>query len=148
MDFIHYQPSADNYISEDSDDDMGLEITAIEYGRVEMILDFDGMKQIQEVQMEEAVDDLPEEMELVSIKKSQKYKKYEQDQIERFIRVKQEQGLSIPKAAALCGIPRSTAYKLINEFNARDGTILPGNNPRKTSNKSKKLFPEHSAFLI
>jgi hypothetical protein len=48
----------------------------------------------------------------------------------------------------LCGIPRSTAYELINEFNASNGTVLPGNNPRKTNNKPKKLFPQHSAFLI
>lgn len=48
----------------------------------------------------------------------------------------------------MCGIPRSTAYELINEFNASNGTVLPGNNPRKTNNKAKKLFPQHSAFLI
>jgi transposase len=142
MDFIHYQPSADNYISEDRNDNTG--------GRVETILDFDGTKLNQEVQMEESAEDLTEEeMERVSVKKSQKYKKYGQDQIERFIRIKQEQGLSVPKAAALCGIPRSTAYELLNEFNSSDGTVLPRNKkPKKTSNKPKKLFPEHSAFLI
>ncbi|CEP15290.1 hypothetical protein [Parasitella parasitica] len=148
MDFIHYQPSAENYMSEDSDDDMGLETTAIEFGRVEMLVDFDGMKQIQEVEMEEVVDNLAEEMSLVSLKTSKRYKKYGQDQIDRFIRVRQEEGLSVPIAAKLCGIPRSTAYELMNEFNAGPGTVLPGNKPRKTNNKSKKLFPEHSSFLI
>lgn len=97
---------------------------------------------------EEAVDDLAEEMELLTMKKSQKYKKYGQVRIERFLHVKQEQGLSLPKAAELCGIPRSTAHELINGFNASDGSVLPGNNPRRTNNKSKKLFSKHSAFLI
>ncbi|KAI9469858.1 MAG: hypothetical protein EXX96DRAFT_465306, partial [Benjaminiella poitrasii] len=42
----------------------------------------------------------------------------------------------------------STAYELINEFNASTSTVLPGNNPRKMNNKSRKLFPEHTSFLI
>ncbi|KAI9011870.1 hypothetical protein CLU79DRAFT_685509, partial [Phycomyces nitens] len=58
-----------------------------------------------------------------------------------------KEGLSVPKATEVAGIPRSTAYELINEFNASDGTVLHGNNPRKTNNKAKKLFPEHSAFF-
>ncbi|KAI8063730.1 uncharacterized protein B0P05DRAFT_590266 [Gilbertella persicaria] len=53
-------------MSEDSDDDIELEIVAMEYGAIEMILDYDGMKQAQEVEMEEAVNDLTEEMELVN----------------------------------------------------------------------------------
>ena len=76
-----------------------------------------------------------------------RYKKYRQDQIERFIYLKQE-GLSIPKAAMQCGIPRSTAYEVINEFNSTDGTVLPGNNLRKSQNKAKKLYPIYSEFLI
>lgn len=113
-----------------------------------MIVDFDAMLQNQEVEMKEAVDHLTKELEVVSIHPSNKYKKYGQDQIERFIRAKQEESLSVPKAAALCGIPRSTAYELLNEFNADNGAVLPGNNPKKSNAKSKKLFPEHSAFLI
>lgn len=41
MDFIHQQPSYEDYMSEESHEEMGFETTAIEYGRVEMILDFD-----------------------------------------------------------------------------------------------------------
>lgn len=148
MDFINYQPTADNYMHGDSDDEMDLETVAIEYGSVNKILDYDGMKKVQEVEMEEAVEDLVEEMELVSIKKTRKNKNWGPSNVERLIHVMQEEGLSIPKAALVAGIPRTTAYSLINEFNASDGTVLPGNNPRKTNNKAKKLFPEHSAFLI
>lgn len=39
-------------------------------------------------------------------------------------------------------------FELLNESNASNDTILPGNNPRKTNKTSKMLFPEHSAFLI
>ncbi|KAL0096849.1 hypothetical protein J3Q64DRAFT_1629961 [Phycomyces blakesleeanus] len=52
----------------------------------------------------------------------------------------QEEGLSVPKTAEGAGIPRSTAYELINELNAGDGTVLSGNNSRKTNDKGKKLF--------
>lgn len=48
----------------------------------------------------------------------------------------------------VAGIPRSTAYESINGFNVIAGTVLPGNNLRETNNKAKKLFPEHSAFLV
>ncbi|GAA5806569.1 hypothetical protein HPULCUR_012107 [Helicostylum pulchrum] len=146
MDYIHYQPTADNYTSEDSEDDMDLETTAMEYGAVEMILDYDGMQKAQEVQMEEVVNDLAEDMELVSIKTTRKNKNWGPSNVERLTHVMQEEGLSVPKAAEVAGIPRSTAYGLVNEFNASDGTVLSGSNPRKTNNKAKKLFPEHSAF--
>lgn len=53
--------------------------------------------------------------------------------MEQFIRAKQEEGLSVPKAAGLCGIPRSTSYELLNEFKASNGAVLPGNNPRKSN---------------
>ncbi|KAG1130319.1 hypothetical protein G6F37_013531 [Rhizopus arrhizus] len=113
-----------------------------------MIVNLDEMMQNESTQMTDAMNDVTEEMEAVSLYPSYRYKKYTQDQIEWFIRVKQEEGLSVPKAAALCGIPRSTAYELINEFNNSSGTVLPGNNPRNTNNKPKKLLPHHSAFLI
>jgi hypothetical protein len=54
----------------------------------------------------------------------------------------------VPKAVELCGIPRSTGYVLLNEFNAGDGTVLPDNTPKERKTRPEKLFPEHSAFLI
>lgn len=148
MDYIHYQPSEDAYLTEETDDEMDVETTAFEYGSIEMIVNLDEMIQNESTQMTDAMNDVTEEMKAVSLYPSHRYKKYTQDQIERFIRFKQEEGLSVPKAAALCGIPRSTAYELINEFNNSSGTVLPGSNPRKTNNKPKKLLPDHSAFLI
>ncbi|KAG2212939.1 hypothetical protein INT45_009796 [Circinella minor] len=148
MDFINYQPETDAYGYADSNDDIDFESTAIEYGNIEMIVNFDDMKEAENERMIEAVNCISEEIQVLSINNIKRYKKYGQDQIERFICLKQEEGLSIPKAAAQCGIPRSTAYELINEFNSSDGTVLPGNNPRKSQNKAKKLFPVHSEFLI
>lgn len=146
MDFIHYQPSLDDYMSEESDE--GTKVIALEFGNIETILDFDAMQQCEEVQMTDAVEEITKEIQIMSLNQTKAYKKYGQDQIEIFIRIRQEQGLSFPKAAALCGMPRSSAYELINEFNASNGTVLPGNNPRKTNNKAKKLFPEHTEFVI
>lgn len=148
MDFINYQPSDGAYAYEDSADEMDFENTAIEYGNIEMIVDFDETKKTENVEMTEVIASITDEIQIVSIQTKKRYKKYGQDQIGRFIKIKQEEGQSIPKAAALCGIPRSTAYELINEFNASNGTILPGNNPRKCQNRAKKLFPDHSEFLI
>ena len=148
MDFINYQPETDAYGYADSNDEMDFESTAIEYGNIEMIVNFDDMKEAENERMIETVNCISEEIQVLSIHNVKRYKKYGQDQIERFIRLKQEEGLSIPKAAAQCGIPRSTAYELINEFNSSDGTVLPGNNPRKPQNKAKKLYPTHSEFLI
>ncbi|KAI8049114.1 uncharacterized protein B0P05DRAFT_448761, partial [Gilbertella persicaria] len=60
----------------------------------------------------------------------------------------QEEGLTAPKAAEQCGIPRSSAYKLLDGFNAGDGSVLPGNIPKALKQGPKKQFPQHSAFLI
>ncbi|KAI8375703.1 hypothetical protein EDC96DRAFT_496248, partial [Choanephora cucurbitarum] len=141
MDYIHYKPSEDIHLAEDTDDEMDVETTSIEYANHEMIVNLDVMTQNELVKMTEAVDSTSQDTKTVSLCRSNKYKKYGQDQIERFIRIKQEEGMSVPKAAALCGIPRSTAYELINKFNAGNGTVLPGKNLKKGSLRPKKLFP-------
>ncbi|KAG2213333.1 hypothetical protein INT45_013200 [Circinella minor] len=92
---------------------MDFESTAIEYGNIEMIVNFDDMKEAENERMIEAVNCISEEIQVLSINNI-----------------------------------KSTAYELINEFNSSDGTVLPGNNPRKSQNKAKKLFPVHSEFLI
>ncbi|CEP10623.1 hypothetical protein [Parasitella parasitica] len=127
---------------------MDFDNIATEFGGIEMIIDFEEVKETENVEMVEAIASITEEFQAVSIKNTKRYKKYGQDQIERFIHLKQEDGWTIPKAAALCGIPRSTAYELINEYNASDGTVLPGNNPRKSQNRAKQLFSDHFEFLI
>lgn len=46
-------------------------------------------------------------------------------------------------------IPRSTAYRLFNEYNAGNGTILPSSSEKgRNRGTPQKLFPEHSAFLV
>lgn len=37
---------------------------------------------------------------------------------------------------------------MLNEFNASDGSVLPGNISKKLEREPKKLFSQHSAFLI
>ena len=100
MDFINYQPETDAYSYIDSNDEMDFESTAIEYGNIEMIVNFDDMKEAENKQMIEAVNCISEEIQVLSLHNVKRYKKYGQDQIERFICLKQEEGLSIPKAAA------------------------------------------------
>lgn len=96
------------------------------------------------------IDSITRDIQTVSIvDDSKKIKKYGPDQIRRFIQIMQEEGLSIPKAATRCMISRSTAYKLLAEFNAGNGTVLPGSAPKgKNRGTKQKLFPEHTRFLI
>lgn len=151
MDFIHYNPSEYPLLADDeSTDEMDFSDLAIQYGEVQMLIDMDTIPipELQSSEMEEVMENLVETFQEVTIKTPAKYKKYGQDQIERFIRMIQEEGLTVPKAAEQCGIPRSSAYKLLDEFNAGDGSVLPGNIPKALKRGPKKLFPQHSAFLI
>jgi hypothetical protein len=46
-------------------------------------------------------------------------------------------------------IPRSIAYRSFNEFNAGDGTVLPGSAPKGGNRGTpQNFFPKRSAFLI
>ncbi|KAI8076720.1 uncharacterized protein B0P05DRAFT_471661, partial [Gilbertella persicaria] len=60
----------------------------------------------------------------------------------------QEEGLSIPKAAKACGIPRSSAYELVKEYNESKATVVPASLSKKRGPHPKKLFDEYSRFLI
>jgi transposase len=89
------------------------------------------------------------ELEEMTITKTKTYKKYGPEQIARFTHILQETGATVPKAAEACGIPTSSAYKLLSQFNDSNGTILPGSrSTQKGKAKPKKLFPVHTAFLI
>lgn len=55
-----------------------------------------------------------------------KYKSYSHAQIAGFIHSLQEEGCLVPEAAKKASIPRSTAYKMWNEFNESGGKELPG----------------------
>lgn len=63
-----------------------------------------------------------EDFQLVQIK----YKSYSHAQIAGFIHSLQEEGCLVPEAAKKASIPRSTAYKMWNEFNESGGKELPG----------------------
>ncbi|KAG2201210.1 hypothetical protein INT47_013021 [Mucor saturninus] len=54
-------------------------------------------------EMKEVMDSLIETFQKVTVAPPQKYKKYGQDQIERFIRLIQEEELTVPKSAEQCG---------------------------------------------
>ncbi|GAA5809227.1 hypothetical protein MFLAVUS_002632 [Mucor flavus] len=74
---------------------------------------------------------------------------YGPEQTARLIHILQETGVTMPKAAEDCGIPTSSGYRLLNQFNDSNGTILPGNtSTQKGKAKPKKIFPVHTAFLI
>ncbi|CAO3697393.1 unnamed protein product [Rhizopus stolonifer] len=51
---------------------------------------------------------------------------FEISNIERFVKILQEEDLFFPKAAAVCSIPRTTAYRLLDEFNNGSGSVLLG----------------------
>lgn len=152
MDFIHYNPSQQvSYIDMDeSSDDMDFDSVAVQYGEVQMLVDIDSahVSVPHSIEMDVEMDSLVNEFNEATLSAPKKYKKYGQDQIERFLRMLQEEGSSVPKAAEHCGIPRSSAYKLLDEFNAGNGSVLPGSASKKSKKMPKKLFPEHTAFLI
>ena len=81
------------------------------------------------------------ELEEMTITKTKAYKKYGPEQIARFIYILQETGATVPKVAEACGIPTSSAYKLLNQFNNSNGVILPGSTPtQKGKAKPKKTI--------
>jgi hypothetical protein len=63
-----------------------------------------------------------EDFQLVQIR----YKSYSHAQIIGFIHSLQEESCLVPKAAKKASIPRSTAYRIWNEFNESGGKELPG----------------------
>lgn len=150
MDFISYNPANEPLLAEESSsDEMDLEDIAIQYGNLEMIIDFEKAAETKPVEMEEAIDSMTVQMEEVFLEENkQRYKKYGHDQVKHMIDLIQEEGLSIPKAAKSCGIPRSSAYELIKEYNESKATVVPASLPKKRGPRPKKLFEEHSKFLI
>ncbi|KAI9478818.1 MAG: hypothetical protein EXX96DRAFT_261025 [Benjaminiella poitrasii] len=151
MDFIHYNPATEPLLADESSfDEMDLEDIAIQYSDLEMIIDFDRATEANVVEMEDAVYSLTVKFEVAFLDDNkQRYKKYGHDQIKRMIDLIQEEDLSTPKAAKACGIPRSSAYGLVNEYNNSKASIIPASLLKKRDPRpKKKLFEEHSKFLI
>ncbi|KAI9484248.1 MAG: hypothetical protein EXX96DRAFT_171141 [Benjaminiella poitrasii] len=139
MDFIHYNPATESLLAdESSSDEMDLEDIAIQNGDLEMIIDFDRATEANVIEMGDAVYSLTVQLEEVFLDDTkQRYKKYGHDQIKRMIDLIQEEGLSIPKAAKACGIPRSSAYGLVNEYNNSKASIIPASLPKKRGPRQK-----------
>ena len=60
-----------------------------------------------------------------------KYKSYSLAQIAGFIHSLQKEGCLVPEAAKKASIPRSTAYRMWNEFNESGSKELPGFKKKK-----------------
>ena len=76
MDFINYQPETDAYGYIDNNNEIDFESTAIEYGNIEMIVNFDDMKEAENKQMIKAVNYISEEIQVLSFHNVKRYKKY------------------------------------------------------------------------
>ncbi|CEP18425.1 hypothetical protein [Parasitella parasitica] len=113
--FIHYNPSKEPLLADDeSTDEMDFDDLAIHYAEVQMLINMDTIPipECQSSEMEEIMEDLVETFQEVIIRSPAKYKTHGQNRIERFIRMIQEEGLTVPKVAEQCGLSRSSAYKL------------------------------------
>lgn len=125
MDYVNYIPDENynNFMTE------GMEVdeVVVEFGDIELLrgneyLVEDISQSVEDEKMEETVLEL-EEMTIST--KTKTYKKYGPEEIARFIHILQETGSTVPKAVEDCGIPTSSAYKLLNQFNDSNGMILP-----------------------
>lgn len=119
--------SENPYLTYDDDSDkMDLDILAFRHREIKLLVDMDTVTvpEPQLIELEEVMNALVETFQEVTTTLPTKYKKYNQDQMERFIRVIQEEELTVPNIAEQCGIPLSSVYKLLNEFNASNGSVL------------------------
>jgi hypothetical protein len=51
-------------------------------------------------------------------------------------------------AAEICGISRSSAYKIRQEYNQGDGTVLPSGVKKREDPKPSKFNEQHTNFII
>ncbi|KAI8642178.1 hypothetical protein BD408DRAFT_443691 [Parasitella parasitica] len=100
--------------------------------------------------MEEVMDSLTETFQKVTIAPPQKYKKYDRDQIKRFIRLIQEEGLTVPKSAEHWGyssqqcvqaFKRVQCWLWISTVSIFDRLI--DTNPSITLEEAKQNLSEH-----
>ncbi|KAI9267756.1 hypothetical protein EDC94DRAFT_433288 [Helicostylum pulchrum] len=150
MDFINFIPPSDYYIIDDESEEQ-MEDVAYQYGDIEKIIDFDSPPtEIRKVDTTMEIDSLTENIKTVSIDDgSKKCNKYTPEQVRMFIQIMQDESTTVPKAAVRCNIPRQSAYKLLEEFNDSNSSVLPDFAPKaKNSGTKQKLFGQHSLFLI
>ncbi|KAI9486189.1 MAG: hypothetical protein EXX96DRAFT_33524 [Benjaminiella poitrasii] len=137
-DFINYIPDTTiEEVDESSSDEMDLEYTAKEYGKVIMLADaFTTTIDYNDNVNNKII--MKDSLATVSEKKapSVKYKKYSEDQVKRFFKLITEEGYTVPKAADIAGIPRSTAYELKKVWNDSGGSVYPKGCVKKESKKN------------
>ncbi len=113
MDYVNYIPDENynNFMTEGMEvDEVAVEFDDIEMLRGNEYLVEDISQDAEDVKMEEMVLELGE----MTVTKTKTYKKYEPEQIARFIHILQGTGTTVSKAAEACGIPTSSAYKFLN----------------------------------
>jgi hypothetical protein len=54
---------------------------------------------------------------------TEKYKKYGEEDVKRFIDMMSEEGTSVIIAAEMCHIPHSSAYKFLDQWDASNRTV-------------------------
>jgi hypothetical protein len=149
MDFINFIPPSDYYIVDDESEEQ-MEDVSYQYDDIEKIIDFDSPTETPKVDTTMEIDSLMESIKTVSIDDgSKKYKKCTPEQVRMFIKIIQDEGTTVPKAAVRCNIPRQSAYRLLKEFNDSNGSVLPGFALKaKNRGTKQKLFSQHTLFLI
>jgi hypothetical protein len=144
MDFIPFDRDiAESIIVDDetSDEEMDHDDPTFAYGNLVLLADIDTVPQLQVKFKKVEEDHMQEDTEMMENafeqKKKRSYEKYGEEQVLSFIILMQEEGLSIPKAANRCGIPRSTAYELMDLWKLGTGTVLP-TKPKSTRGRPPK----------
>lgn len=150
MNYISYVPPTEEYyVSEDEyEEELQTEDDDLKLDDIERIINFTPAIADNQ-QLSENATVLANMQEQSAIDSKRKYKKYGLEQIRQFIQIMQDEGITVPKAAARCSIPRGTAYKLFAEYTESGGTVLPGSASKaKNRGTKQKLFPHHTKFIV
>ncbi|KAI9338621.1 hypothetical protein BD770DRAFT_476871 [Pilaira anomala] len=122
---------------------MDLDNLAFRLGEIEKLVDMDTViiTDPKSTEMEGVMDSLTETFQKVTIAPPQKYKKYGQDQIERFIRLIQEEELTVPKSAEQCGYSSHVSVQIFLNPIEECWSKVKKNIRRNPLNKSDMLTP-------
>ncbi|CEP13033.1 hypothetical protein [Parasitella parasitica] len=116
---------------------MEIDSDELDFGALNNLVHFESVD--QQVIEPQPMEEITIDMSKVKLS-TRKYKNFEADQIERFIKRLQEERLSVPKAVAVCNIPGSSACKLLDKFNSDDEHVLPGTTVKPKTVEPKNFF--------